>query len=86
MTPLILAGPPLILAMGDVGVLGAGFVRVGDLGAGFVVICLVGGALTGRAVSVVRRVVVGGGPGLLDFIFSTIVAALISSFGLEGDL
>lgn len=83
MTPLIFAGPPLMLATGDVGVFGEGFETVGDLGAGFVG-SLVGGGLMGCAVFVVCKVVAGGGPVLpLGFMFFTIVAALLLSVSLD---
>jgi hypothetical protein len=91
-----LAGPPLICAIGEVGVLGDDFEVTGDRGEGFdfevgavfVTICLVGGAFTGCADFVVCRVVAGGGPGLppLVCIFSTIAADFVSSLGLEGVL
>lgn len=68
-----------MLATGDVGVFGEGLEMTGDLGADFTA-SLVGGGLTGCAVLVVCNVVAGGGPVLpSDFMFFTIVAALVPS-------
>lgn len=89
MTPLIFAGPPFMFdTADDVGVFGEGFDKVGDLGSCLVAI-LVGRGLTGCAVLVVCRRVVGAGPGLLPsagFIFLTISPALEVSLSLAGDL
>lgn len=82
MTPLIFAGPPLILATGEVGVLGEGLEMIGDLGADLVA-SLVGGGLIGCAVLVVCKVVAGGGPVLPSgFMFLTIAAALLLPLSL----
>jgi len=72
-----------MLATGEVGVFGEGLEMIGDLGADFTA-SLVGGGLTGCAVLVVCKVVAGGGPGLpSDFMFLTIVAALVVSVSFE---
>jgi hypothetical protein len=87
-TALILAGPPLMCIFGEVGVRGEGWVTMGDLGTAFELICLVGGALIGRALSVVFSSVGGGGAGLLSLaccIFSTMVAAFDWSLSFEGE-
>jgi hypothetical protein len=85
MTPLIFAGPPLMLATGDVGVFGVGLEMTGDLGAAFVA-SLVGGGLRGCAVFVVCKTVPGGGPVLPSgFMLFTIEAALVVSVSLEVD-
>lgn len=81
MTPLIFAGPPLIWASGDVGVLGDDLEVTGDRGDSFVTIGFVGGGLTGCAVFVVWCCVVGGGPAfwpLVACVFSVLSEALVS--------
>lgn len=85
MTPLIFAGPPLILATGEVGVFGEGLEIIGDLGIGLVA-SLVGGGLMGCVDLVACRVVGGGGPGLPSvFMFLIILAAFAVPFSLEGE-